>query len=429
MKRGLIWVILFSVVLSVYGQEPVFVQHDITDCHIGSSVDVIFQDKQCMIWLGSDMGLSRYDGTNCHPVLIDGQTADISVRSMFEDSESRIWIGTSSGRIFVMDNKRTLKAFEPEEGHPKVPITAIRQDMHGQIWFATYGEGLYVYSGDRLFNIDVMDGLSGNDVYDMDRTPDGSIWIATDNGISVCSFYHETKHITNIGLKDGLPDQIVTALVADDTGNVWIGTFEFGVVRFNQTTSEFEQPFACKGMDEITALTLFDRDELWIGTRTSGVWRFCPGHQQAESIHALTQEKQTRVNALLTDVEGNIWVSMDGGKVMSGFRPFESIQLDIPVIQAIYSDANDKVWVGTMDGLYLLEEPLFAPARAKRILPDVSLNITNMIEDDFGHLWIGTLDKGLFVFDPQSEKVHPIGSGVGGSWSEVSQQSTKVEIS
>lgn len=414
MTRGLICFLMLCVMGPVIGQEPVFVQHDIGDCHTGSPVNVIFQDRQCMIWLGSDMGLSRYDGTNCHPVFIDEQPADISVRAMFEDSRSRIWIGTTSGRIFVMDKKRTLKEFETEEGHPDVPITSIRQDDHGQIWFATYGEGLYVYTGDRLFNIDVMDGLSGNDVYGMDSTPDGSIWIGTDNGISVCSFHDEKKHIRNIGLKDGLPDQIVTSLVADDKGDVWVGTFEFGVVSFNHETSEFEQPFTCKGMDEITALTLFDRDELWIGTRTSGVWRYCPGHQQAERIHALRQEKQTRVNALRTDVEGNIWVSMEGGKVMSGFRPFESVQLDIPVIQAIYSDASDKVWVGTMNGLFLLEEPLFAPARAKRILPDVSLNITNMIEDDFGHLWIGTLDKGLYVFDPQSGKVHHIGSGVGG---------------
>ncbi len=414
MIRHWIWFWMLWCIWPAFGQEPVFVQHDIADCHSGASVRVIFQDRQCMVWLGSEAGLSRYDGSNCHPVTIEGQPVEISVRSMFEDNESRIWIGTSSGRIFFMDDKRSLKEFEPEEGHPKVPITSIRQDNLGQIWFATYGEGLYVYTDGRMYNIDVSDGLSGDDVYDMDDSPDGNIWIGTDNGISVCAFVEGKKHIRNIGLKDGLPDQIVTALVADEKGNIWIGTFEFGVVLLNHDTEAFEQPFASKGLDEITALSLFDRDELWIGTRTSGVWRYCPGHQNAERIHGLKQEKQSRVNALLTDVEGNIWVSMDGGKVLSGFRPFESIQLDIPVIQAIYSDREDKVWVGTMNGLFLLEEPVSAPARAKRILPDIPLNITNMIEDDFGHLWIGTLDKGLFVFDPQSGKAHHIGSGVGG---------------
>lgn len=410
----IMWCLLFGHFLFAgIAQEPFFSLQDIGEFNAGVTIRAMAQDHQCMIWLGTEKGLARYDGTQAYQIPFPDTNTFFSVSALFEDKDFRIWVGTTSGRIFFMDETRKLKAFEVEEGNPKVPITAIRQDPQGYLWFSTYGEGAYVYADQRFFNISEEDGLSGEDVYDMDCTAAGEMWLGTDNGISICSFKQQKKSIRTLGLKDGLPDQIVTTLKADDLGNVWIGTFEFGTVYYNHSTRKIDRLIEGSGLDEVTALTLFDEGELWIGTRTSGVWRYHPGSSFAERINALSLPKHGQVTGLLTDVEGNIWVSMEGVGLMSGFRPFESIELAIPEIQAVFCDADNSVWIGTKEGLFLLSQNPTAPSEAVRILPQLPLNITTIVEDDFNHLWIGTLDQGLFVYDRNTERATHIGSMIG----------------
>ena len=78
-----------------------------------------------------------------------------------------------------------MHPFDVDEGCPQKSISAIVQDPQGNIWFSTYGEGAYVYTGSRLFNFDSEDGLSGEDIYTMICTPDGEVWLGTDDGITL----------------------------------------------------------------------------------------------------------------------------------------------------------------------------------------------------------------------------------------------------
>jgi ligand-binding sensor domain-containing protein len=429
MNRILPVIILFLFLVPVKAQEPRFMQHDIGDENTGHPIHTIMQDHQCMIWLGTGKGLARFDGNDWHDVALDFSDTSYQVNALYEDQLNRIWVGTSSGRIFYLDQSRKVHAFDIEEGNPQKPITAITQDPKGYIWFATYGEGAYVYNGSRLFNFGHDDGLSGEDVYTMICTPGGEIWLGTDDGITVCTFENESKHIRKLGLRDGLPDQIITALQSDRKGNVWIGTFEFGVAYYDAASGHISIPFESRHMDEITAFTIFDETEVWIGTHTSGVWRYSPGQQFARRLENLRNIKQGKVTGLLSDVEGNIWVTMEEGILVSAFRPFESIEVDIPEIQTIFSDARDRVWIGTQNGLYRIEEYPASPSKAIRVLPGVPLNVTDILEDRFHHLWIGTIDKGLFVFDPVTSKLRQLGSIIDkGGITIMSMASTKDDI-
>ncbi len=401
---------LLWVWCSSYTQEPLFIQHDIGDAVSSRSLHAILQDRQCMIWIGTEKGLARYDGSSWQEVpLTSGDTA-YHVSSLFEDMASRIWIGTASGRIFYLDPARKVHSFEVEEGHPEKPVTAITQDNQGNIWFATYGEGAYVYTGRRMYNIGEDDGLKGSDVYAMTFTPAGEIWLGTDDGITICTFEQETKHIRNLGLNDGLPDQIITALQSDRKGNIWIGTFEFGVVYYNAVTRSIMTPFESTDMGEITSFTLFDETEVWIGTRTTGLWRYSPDMRFARHLEGLHNLKQSRVNGLLSDVEGNIWVILEDGVLLSAFRPFESLTVNTPDVQTIFCDSKCLVWLGTRNGLFRLEESPTQPTKAIPILPQLPLNITSILEDPYHRLWIGTIDQGLYVYDPASSKIRHIGS-------------------
>ena len=410
-------------------QEPRFFEHHIGDANEGLPIRTMLQDHQCMLWLGTTKGLARYDGNTWFDIPLSHPDSLWSVTSLFEDKDFRIWIGKSTGKIFYLDPARKIHSFDLDEGHPAKPITAIIQDPKGYIWFATYGEGAYVYTGSRLFNFDAGDGLSGVDVYSMVCCVNNEIWLGTDNGISVCTFNNEVKHIRTIGLKDGLPDQIITSLASDLKGNVWIGTFEYGVVRYDAASGRIGRAFQNEEMDEVTSMTIFDDYEVWISTRSTGVWRYSNEYPFARRLEGLHKSNPGKVTDLLTDVEGNIWLCTEDGILLSGFRPFESLHADIPDIQTIFADSKNQLWIGTQKGLYRIQEYPEKSSEAIRILPQLPLNVTSILEDQFHYLWIGTLDKGLYVYDPAKNVARHIGSIIDkGGFSIMSIAATKQTI-
>ena len=410
MNQLLVFLFCLLGVAKGLAQEPRIIQHDIGEANAGLSFYTLIQDHQCMIWLGTANGLAHYDGNTLRAVPLTASDTVYQVTSLFEDKDHRIWIGTSSGTIFYLDSARKVHLFDIEESHPVKSITAIVQDPLGCIWFSTYGEGAYVYTGKRLFNIDTDDKLNSKDIYTMICTPNGEVWLGTDDGINICTFEDEKKHVRSLGLKDGLPDQIITALETDVYGNVWIGTFEFGVVYYDAATQKIIRPFEQMDMDAITSFTIFDGEEIWIGTQGSGVWRYNGEHAFPMRMENLRTFKQGRVTDLLSDIEGNIWIVMEEGRLFSAFRPFETLEVNIPDIQSLMCDHKDRLWIGTKKGLYRIEQQPTAKSKFIRMIPAIDLNIKDMVEDQFHNIWIGTLDNGLYVYNFSNDKVKHIGS-------------------
>ncbi|MEP6795397.1 MAG: two-component regulator propeller domain-containing protein, partial [Saprospiraceae bacterium] len=429
MNRHLLLPFFIFYLTFIKAQEPKFIQHEVGNTFADIPINVMLQDHQGMIWLGTDNGLAQYDGNACYPIRLDSLATILSVTSLCEDKNGKIWVGTSSGKIYFLDPSGKAHLFDIEEGHPVKSITSILQDTSGRIWFATYGEGVYVYTGTRLFNFDMNDGLSGNDIYSMTMTGQNEIWIGTDDGINICTFHDEVKKIRHIGLMDGLPDQIITALKADVQGNVWIGTFEFGVVLYNAAIHKITKPFESQGMDEITSFEIFDSHEIWIGTKATGVWRFNLQFNSLRKIVSLQALSTFAVSDILADVEGNIWISMQEGMLWSAFNSFESLTTGIGEIQTLYCDHQDKLWIGTIKGLYRLEQYSDKASGTIRMASAYDFNITDILEDDFGNLWIATLDKGLFIYTPSTGVVRRNHSSIEMLGSSImSMDRTKGEI-
>lgn len=398
----------------VLAQEPHFLLHDLGDENVGISIRTLLQDHNSMIWLGTERGLARYDGLRWHPVRLDTSATPHHITSLMEDRAGKIWIGTLSGKIFFLDESRKVFPMLIEEGNPAKPVTSIVQDQSGQIWFATYGEGAYVYTGERLFNFNDDDGLSGNDIYTMVSTPEGNIWMGTDNGISICAFRNEKKSIAHVGIDAGLPDQIITTLQSDIYGRIWIGTFENGVVYYDPSNKKIMRPFLNDEIGEVTAIEIFDGTEVWIGTGNSGLWRFHPDSGREQKLVGFNTSYEGEIQDLMIDVEGNIWVAMNDGQLISAFRPIETLEVHAGDIQTVFCDRHDQLWLGSKKGLYKVIDEKNAASGIERVLPHHELNITDILEDNFGNLWIGTLDNGLFLYQLSSKKLKQISPSVLG---------------
>lgn len=403
MRITVLFILMFWRLTQSAALEPHFVIREIDETYAHLKINQIFQDGNCMIWLGTSDGLLQYTGSHLITIPFPDTLSGRSVTSLYEDTRGTIWVGTETGQIFQYHAKQGLTRWQIEEGMPKAKITGFVEDDLGQFWIASYGEGLYVYSGERLYNINHDDGLLDNDIYVIAKDGKGRIWAGTDNGVTICRF-DGVKHIESVTVKEGLPDQIVSAILADRHGNLWIANYDSGLVYYDITEEKITSVYSDARVGHINCIAYFEDLELWIGTEGNGIWRFSPATKKFKKIQHEESLRNTEVNDLLKDVEGNIWIVSSSNTLHTAFRPFETLSIPIGNIQAIYASSQENLWIGTDDGLYKAWEDTFGVWQHVRI-PDAPFSsVACLSQDAYGNIWIGSLDIGLSLYSPSTQR-------------------------
>ncbi len=387
-------------VAPVWAQVPFFKSHEFGEQFQKAKAELIFEDENSALWLGTTQGLFLYDGIEFHPILKEDATSN-HVRSVFRDSKSRFWVGYEDGSIYHFHNQQ-LRAWQPEEGLPRVAVNGFAEDGRGHIWFSTYGEGVYLFDEKRVYNFNQEDGLPGNDIYTLVAGQHGKIWVGTDRGLSHCDFFEENKVVENFSVEDGLPDNIVKAVLADDQGRLWVGTYDGGVCLFDPGTKSFTYPLPQTSFGVVNCLELFAGTDLWIGTAGQGIWRF---NLTNKELTPLPKLENTKVADLHKDIEGNIWVLTSNHGIHSANRQFEFVETDFKNTQAVLCDSGNRLWAGTSDGLFVHRVDEKGNSRFQQHLPSLKLNIVSLFEDDFANIWIGTFGAGVYIYQPDNGKV------------------------
>lgn len=374
------------------------------------------------MWFGAERGLYRYDGLTFQPVeLPDTLTAGVS--ALYE-WEGRLWVGFDNGTIgFVLLNSTFMPAdyghkqfaarlqlWTPEEGLPQKAIHAFASDSTGAFWIATYGEGLYCYQNKRLYQFNTQDdGMGSDEIYALVRDGKNRIWAATDNGISICTMTAPgKKHVTRLGIAEGLPDEITTAMSADGQGNIWIGTHEAGICHYDVRQQKFDFKSVNWQFGTILNMEAFGSNELWMGTETSGLLRFNVSTGIAQPMPAGQTLYQTRIHALKKDREGLLWIVSDKGEVYSSNVRFGMLNAAFDKALSVLVDRRNRVWAGREDGLFLLEN-----GREKQVIlqkgPSKPVNVIALWESPIdGNIWAGTFDNGVFVVNPDGKIIRQL---------------------
>lgn len=391
-----IWI---TLVVSLWAQTSNFKTHNLSSALPGAQGKVLFKDRAGKMWIGTNQGLLEFNGFEFRHITRP-DTGIKEVTAIYEDLYRRLWIGYADGAVFNYTISG-LKLWSPEEGLPRAPIRAFMEDFQRQLWIATYGEGLYVFDGRRIYNLDEKDdGLTGDDVYTMTRDHQGRIWAGTDHGISICTFENNQKKVETLGVKDGLPDQIVRSLHADAQGNIWIGTYDQGVIRYKITEKKFDLPLI-PNWDHgvVSAIELMEGKELWIGTEDAGLWRYSLLWHELKKITETPGLINAKITALKKDHEGNLWVLNNQENIFLCQRQFDYLPTPGLEVQALLSNQFNRIYIGTPNGLY-------AHSRRDTIWQLVhstqGLNILALYEDQYGTLWIGTFGQGLLWLNPEN---------------------------
>jgi ligand-binding sensor domain-containing protein len=396
-KYGILFFLLGRA-LSGTAQQPFFRSHTLPEELSRTPIRSLYQADGNFLWLATEQGLVQYDGNQYELLLRPDSLADNQVSSIFQDRDSVLWVGYQDGGIFQYDVFNKLQAWQPEEGWPSVPITGFANDTAGNLWLATYGEGLYYWNGRRLYNFGTDDGLAGADVYTLQPDAQGWVWAGTDDGITVCRLEDGSKKVRQITRSHGLPDEIVRVLTSRDRENIWVGTHDrgFGLVSATSGTIEFWIPEWDYGV--INSLEVVSSDELWIGTEKSGIWRYQTDDNLLTRIVDGRLDR-SRISDLHRDAEGNMWVLSNTDQLFSANLLFEFIQDGVRNVQALLVDRENRLWVGTQEGLFLREQ---RPSGKDTFHLQLSINCLSLYQDEYHNIWAGTFGQGLYLFKPGS---------------------------
>lgn len=379
----------------VHHYNPLTKEHEFIDAkqirQIANGVRSITDDGKGNLYIGLRMeGLiiynthtkrSRYFKNNPEdPTSLPGD----NVRSVCIDHLQNIWVGTNKGLALFDPLKGTFHRFKHEKGNPNT--------------------------------------LAGDNIQQIIESPDNIIWISSDiGGISKLDLnkYNNPNAgevaFTQLTKENYTLSSNNTRRVAIDAySNVWVANYSTGVDFIpSSTTSFMTLSFMGEPIEGVSAIFNDSKDNLWIGQDNKiSMYRQGAIVRQWDFSQYISNSSSS-VYLFREDQHGNIWLgTADNGVLMLNpntgiFTRFNSTK-DLDV-NALYVDKSGKVWAGTEDGVYSIYNNVESKENAINGVIGNSSIPFSIIEDDYGQMWIGTLTRGIFVFDKNKKLMAHLG--------------------
>jgi ligand-binding sensor domain-containing protein/signal transduction histidine kinase/DNA-binding response OmpR family regulator len=239
----------------------------------------------------------------------------------------------------------------------------------------------------------IPEGLPQNDAWAIARTPDGYLWIGTQEGLA--RFDGARFEVFERKNEPALPDNWILALYVDRAGKLWIGTQDGLVVLENGRFKAYE---AVAGLAHVPILAILEDSarRLWVGTERGLVE--IDQEQHGRLFGIADGLRDISIRALVEDRNGMIWVATaTGGLHRFDGMKFESMQLGpgtaVNAVSSMYEDHDGTLWFGTdTGGLYRKSGAYF-----EIVAPPGHLGsaIRALTRDRDGNLWIATYGRGL----------------------------------
>ncbi len=294
-----------------------------------------------------------------------------------------------------------------ENGLPQNTVQALAQTQDGFLWLGTEA-GLVRFDGVEFETYDRNSNpaLPGNDIRALLASKDGALWIGTNAGLA----RWKGGAVRVFTTSDGLPANGILALSEEANGALDIWTEQGAALMEGNafvplTNAGGFPPTAFPSPGEYPAATIFEAHMangiLLMGNRST--LHSAPNKKsQSDAIHLAVGKELpgTRIQAILTDRQGALWIGTNAGLVRWVNGKVERFPVTDPLatasILALMEDREGNLWVGTETaGLDILRDQRFRTLDTRDGLP--SDRITTVVEDAAGMLWAGTQSDGVIA--------------------------------
>lgn len=226
-------------------------RHNPKDPHSLSSdvVKCLYEDSQHNLWVGTYLGgLNLFDRKTKQFKVIRSEGVMIregsSIWHLKEDSKQNLWISILGNGVCTFNlNTKSFRHYAPFSGPGSLgdyTVMSIHEDSEGNLWLASEDRGLFVFNYQAQtfqsyqHNPDDPTSISNDHAWVLMEDSRNHFWVATAGG-GLNLFDRKQKKFKPITMTDGLPSNIITNLLEDNEGNLWLTTSK-GITRFNPET-------------------------------------------------------------------------------------------------------------------------------------------------------------------------------------------------
>ena len=359
------------------------------------------QDQDGFLWFGSFFnGLVRYDGTNVKKFREGPKSISSDfVTQLFEDRDGTIWIGTNVGLNRYEKQTNTFTVIEKDADHPATSIASntfnlssstIIEDRNGFLWFGTQsGLSRYDKKTATFHNYwhdpDDSNSLSDNDIFSVFEDSYGILWIGTKHhGVNrldqktgqIRRFRHDPDN------PNSLADDDIQSIIEDQQGYLWMATRNNGLVRYDRE----QETFTHFGHNPDDPKTL-PKMSIW-------------------DLYLMRNGKIVVIPS--TSAVGLILFDPQTGKYQQHRSdPGDLFSITTNTVQGFFEDKDETFWVihnnGKVDKSdpkeYLFDLYRHNSANEKSLASDAAIPI---YEDRDGTIWIGHFGAGLDRYNRES---------------------------
>ena len=408
-------------------EEKSLSHYNIGDILITKSGDVL---------VGTSDGLNIYNEKKDEFYRIFNKDSDLSsqfIRSLAEDENQNIWVATNNGidKIDIKNNKNII-SFKTGDGKFDISendIYVVRYDPKGYIWAGALKEGLNridINTNEvKQYKNDDRDekSLPGNHVKDILRDSSGNLWVGTDNGLA--KYNEQTENFATyknkIYDKTSLVNDEVFSIQEDESGLIWVGTYA-GISMFDPNTNiehYKKDPFDENSISDNSIHGIYeDKDGLlWVGTNSKGVNVINRKNYNVKHLNKTSKDYPISDNNIndIVGIDNKIFIATKNGlnEVDKDLKTINIYNTEDGIcnnnITALFADSKKNVWIGTANGISVLNTNTNEIIDITDILTNHNIEdqyIKVIYEDSKGNYWVGCfIDGGLVKIDPNKRTI------------------------
>ncbi len=340
-----------------------------------TSIFSVFQDREGTIWLPTNKGLSRLRNNIINSFSTPDGLNNSEVYPIYPDHRKNVWIGTSKGLSIYQNGKfETLNLAAKNKNAPvleqwrngEMSVQSLWEDTNGKMWIGLNG-GIFIAENGTAEMLTVTKNYQVSAIR-QDKT--GNVWATTDKSI-LC--FRNYKLIAEYSIRDGLPNEFMTLIFEDSKGNLWFGGFG-GLSKFQN--GKFINYTNKEGLAGNYVRTIYEDADgaFWIGTYDEGMSRFKDG--KFVNIKEENGLFNNGVFAIEEDRRGYFWMSSNRGIYRVKHQDLEDFaDGKIEKINSVsygkkdgmlssecnggrqpasYKDDDGKIWFPTQDGVAIV---------------------------------------------------------------------------
>jgi len=227
-KEGSIWVGTRSSGLKCL-KETVFTTHSVSNSAASNHFSSLLKDSKGRIWAGTRYGdLYWFEDGHFERIPLETDIFDNIMFIMEQDNQGRILLGTEYRGVHVYENGKT-RPYMAEDGPVSGTIVTLFCDSRDRLWVGRYAKELGFYENGKYSRFLTSQEYPAKMVFSFTEDKHKNLWIGGTKGVLFLPGGRADKQNVKWLLK-GIP---VHSLLEDDSGMIWCGTSENGLIRIH----------------------------------------------------------------------------------------------------------------------------------------------------------------------------------------------------